>query len=110
MKFTVVNQQNEVVAEVAVDPECALAQNEDCEFSHVLGEFTEGPAFSGLKPLLERMNRDFWAARHTEAYATSARLDALNLIGLGPDGRRYKVFNVCFQRGGLLFAVSLDET
>jgi hypothetical protein len=102
MRLSVRFPDGELVAEVQAEPECPFAQDPESG-SFVLGLFTPGSAFSRIRVDLDA----FLAAFDTGDLSLASRLheeiDSLGLVATDSAGRAYRVWNVLFQEGGLLF-------
>lgn len=92
----------QLVAEVQADPSCPFAQDPQSG-SFVLGSFKAGPAFPMLRARLDEFLAVFNTGDLPTASAVHEQIDGLGLRAVDPSGTMYRVWNVNFQEGGLLF-------
>ena len=63
-----------------------------------------GPAFPSIKAALETFQAAYDSGDLARAASLHEDIDRLNLTAIDSTGREHRVFNVYFQKGGLLFA------
>lgn len=102
MHLSVRFPNGELVAEVQVAPDCPFAQDPEGG-SFVLGSFAPGSAFPRISVALAAFLAAFDAGDVSLASRLHEELDRFGLVASDLDGRSYRVSNVNFQRGGLLF-------
>ena len=107
MDLSVRFPDGELVAEVRPNPECPFAQDPESG-SFVLGSFTPGPAFSRIRVALAAFLAAFDAGDLSLASRLHEEIDSLGLVATDSAGRAYRVWNVNFQEGGLLFNADPD--
>jgi hypothetical protein len=101
MRLLVKYPDGELVAEVLVhhdfdwDPGGA---------GFVSGDFVEGPAFLRLRRMLDAFLAAYNTGDLQRASQLHEEIDRLGLVAIDPSGKSYRVSNVNFQRGGLLFS------
>jgi hypothetical protein len=91
-----------LVASVCAEPSCPFAQD-PMRGSFVMGAFTPGPDFQRLRPHLEAFLSLFDSGDLARAADLHDEIDRLDLRATDSLGRTYRVRNVVFQIGGLLF-------
>jgi hypothetical protein len=107
MRLSVYDEHGVLVADADLDPAHPLHEAPDGSLvGHALGGFTPGPGFSRLGPLLEAVQGVFREGDVHRALAMSNDIDALGFWALDDVGRRFRVSNLHFQQGGLLFFAS----
>lgn len=97
-----------LVAEVEARSDCPFAED-PATGSFVLGSFTQGPAFPRLRVKLDAFLAVFDTDSLAYASALHEEIDRLGLVATDPAGRTYRVWNVLFQEGGLLFQADPSE-
>jgi hypothetical protein len=100
MRLLVSYPDGELVAEVAVRHDSHWDPD---GLSFILGEFAEGPGFARLRPMLDAFLATFNSGDLERAYELHEEIDRLGLVATDPAGKSYRLTNVIFQRGGLLF-------
>ncbi len=104
MRLSVYYDNGERVADAELDPAHPLHELPNGSLcGHVIGHFTPGPGFCRLEPMLNAFKDTFKAGDVDRALAMSGDVDALGFWGTDPAGRRFRVSNVQFNQGGLLF-------
>jgi hypothetical protein len=104
MRLDVTDSTGVLVATVAVDETCPFARDSGNGPGFVTGELEAGPAFPGVKPILDRFNEAYDSGDLARAAAIHETIDQLELVATDQFGRQYRVFNVYFHDRGLLFA------
>lgn len=92
----------ELVARVRPEPDCPFAED-PATGSFVRGSFTPGPASPRLRARLEAFFDVFASGSTDQASQLHDDIDGLGLVATDRAGQRYRVRNVYFQEGGLLF-------
>ena len=70
---------------------------------HVIGRYSAGPGFARIGPLIEAFRQVFAAGDVERALAMSNEVDRLGLWAKDPANRRFRLSNLQFQQGALLF-------
>jgi hypothetical protein len=104
MELRVTDARGALVATVDVAPDCPFARAPGEPPGFVLGTFRCGPAFGALDAILERIRRAFASGDPIAAATLQDGVDELGLTATDDSGQKFRVFNVCFQENGLLFA------
>jgi hypothetical protein len=90
------------VADVRAEPSCPFAQDPQSG-SFVMGSFAPGPEFPRLRVRLDAFLAVYDSGDLAGASALHEEIDDLGLRAVDSLGRTYRVWNVNFQEGGLLF-------
>jgi hypothetical protein len=91
-----------LVADVRAQPSCPFAKNPESG-SFVVGSFLPGPEFPRLQARLDAFLGVYGSGDLARASALHEAIDELGLRAVDSLGRTYRVWNVNFQEGGLLF-------
>jgi hypothetical protein len=104
MRLSVYDGDGTLVAEADLDSKHPLHEGPDGSLAgHAVGRFVPGPGFARIGPKVDAIRNVFAGGDVERALALSDDVDALGLWAMDPAGRFFKLSNVQFQQGGLLF-------